>query len=239
MSQAPAGWFPQDDGRLRYWDGESWTDHFHDPLGAQTKPKPAAPVEPREAKGSDPLQGLHRKARSALEQNLAAGELVQVVILGSSNQAIIGTDRRAFVFKKGLMAGASFGSEMTSWAYRNLLGVQLHTGMVSGAVILQGPGQSGAKTSYWQNSDSDAHKAPNAIPVVRPFDAARAGVARLRLLVDSAHEGTGPKVGARPLLPQPSAANGILDELERLATLRQSGAITEDEFIALKVRLIG
>ena len=37
------------------------------------------------------------------------------------------------------MAGASFGSELTTWDYRNLVGVQLHTGMMSGAVILQAP----------------------------------------------------------------------------------------------------
>lgn len=26
---ATAGWYPVDDGRLRYWDGEAWTEHFH------------------------------------------------------------------------------------------------------------------------------------------------------------------------------------------------------------------
>ena len=33
--------------------------------------------------------------------------------------------RRALVFKKGFMAGASFGSELTSWSYRSLVGVQM------------------------------------------------------------------------------------------------------------------
>lgn len=26
--QAPPGWYPVPDGRRRYWDGSSWTDHF-------------------------------------------------------------------------------------------------------------------------------------------------------------------------------------------------------------------
>lgn len=29
MVNAAAGWYPIDDGRLRYWDGEAWTEHFH------------------------------------------------------------------------------------------------------------------------------------------------------------------------------------------------------------------
>lgn len=28
MSTSPAGWFPQEDGRQRYWDGQQWTEHF-------------------------------------------------------------------------------------------------------------------------------------------------------------------------------------------------------------------
>jgi hypothetical protein len=28
MSTTPEGWFPQPDGRQRYWDGQQWTEHF-------------------------------------------------------------------------------------------------------------------------------------------------------------------------------------------------------------------
>jgi len=30
MANAAAGWYPIDDGRLRYWDGDAWTEHFHE-----------------------------------------------------------------------------------------------------------------------------------------------------------------------------------------------------------------
>lgn len=93
---------------------------------------------------------LHPKANEALDQNLAPGERIHLIITGPSAQAIVGTDRRVFVYKKGFMAGASFGAELTSWDYRNLVGVQLHTGMMSGAVVLQAPGQSGTRTNVWK-----------------------------------------------------------------------------------------
>jgi Domain of unknown function (DUF4429)/Protein of unknown function (DUF2510) len=44
---SPAGWYPQPDGRQRYWDGELWTEHF--------------------APGSGVAETLVAEAKSALE----------------------------------------------------------------------------------------------------------------------------------------------------------------------------
>jgi hypothetical protein len=35
-----AGWYPQDDGRERYWDGERWTDDFRGELATEQMPAP-------------------------------------------------------------------------------------------------------------------------------------------------------------------------------------------------------
>lgn len=47
MTQTPAGWYPEPDpayadrpGRLRYWDGQRWTEHVHEPAAP---PPPAVP----------------------------------------------------------------------------------------------------------------------------------------------------------------------------------------------------
>jgi Short C-terminal domain len=179
-------------------------------------------------------KGLHKKAIEAVEGSLAPDEQVKLVIHGASNQAIIATDRRALVFKKGFMAGASFGSELSSWAYRNLVGVQIHTGMMSGAVVLQGPGQTGARTSYWKGDDSDPHKAPNAIPLTRPFDAAKKRVAELGRIIDDGHRTERVAGPATSTTPQESVA----DELRKLADLRAEGVLSEAEFSALKAKLL-
>jgi Short C-terminal domain len=179
---------------------------------------------------------LHRKANEHLDANLADGESVEVVIMGPSSQAIIGTDRRVFVYKKGFMAGATFGAEMTSWSYRNLLGVQIHTGMRSGAVVLQGPGQSGTRTSYWRGGDSDPWKAPNAIPLTRPFERATEGVARLRQLIDAAHRQVAPT--AYDAGPPATAGDDPIALLLRLGELRDGGVLTTEEFEAKKAEIL-
>jgi hypothetical protein len=40
--QAAAGWYPQPDGRLRYWDGTQWTEHFAPGAGQQSAQAPVA-----------------------------------------------------------------------------------------------------------------------------------------------------------------------------------------------------
>lgn len=34
-ASAPAGWYPQPDNTMRYWDGTEWTEHVHAPGPAQ------------------------------------------------------------------------------------------------------------------------------------------------------------------------------------------------------------
>lgn len=180
---------------------------------------------------------LHRKAISALNDNMVDGEQVKAVVTGAASQAIIGTDRRAFVFKKGLVAGASFGSEFTSWDYRNLVGVQIHTGMMSGAVILQAPGQSGTRTSTWSLSNEDPYKAPNAIPIQRPYDDAKRGAAELRQLISNSHQKQF-ELSSVPVDFESGLTVSIADELSKLAELRSSGVLSEDEFSQLKSQLL-
>jgi hypothetical protein len=177
---------------------------------------------------------LKRKVKAALVQNLASDETIKAIIRGAHGQAMIGTERRVFVCKPGFMAGASFGAEVTSWSYQNLLGVQAHKGMLSGAVVLQGPGQTGTKTSYWQGGRDDPRQAPNAIPIAGDWPRVNQGVARLRQLIDDAHRPVAPVLA--PATTQ--APLSTADELRKLADLREEGILSEEEFESAKAQLL-
>lgn len=176
------------------------------------------------------FEKLKRRIKDSLAQNLHSGETVKVVIVGAGGQAIVGTDTRLFVLKSGFLAGATFGAEVTSWSYKNLLGIQVHKGLATGGVIVQAPGQSGLDTSYWRSGKGDLWKAPNAIPVAGAWDQVRLAVAELQQLIDTAHS---------PQAAPASGTSSVADEVKKLSELRESGALTNSEFAAAKQRLLG
>jgi Short C-terminal domain len=166
-------------------------------------------------------------------------EPAMVVVRGTSASAIVGTDRRAFLYKQGLMAGATFGHKLASFAYENIVGVEVHTGALTGAVVIHVPGAASVSTSYWQNSKSDAHKAYNAIPIARPYAEAQAAAAQLRAII--AEYASAHRKGAPPSSAPAARTDAEADPLEalrKLGELRDAGIVTPEEFEAKKVDLL-
>jgi hypothetical protein len=130
---------------------------------------------------------LHKEANKAVDQNLMPGEPVLVIITGAYDQAMIGTDRRVLIFKKGMMGGTWFGQKVAMWDYRQINGVTLETGRTTGSIALQVPGSLTSDTSYWDTGRSGPGQSPNMIPIAnKDHEFTRAAVADLQQLIMSA-----------------------------------------------------
>ena len=181
----------------------------------------------------DDRSQLHKDANKLLDENLAVGEPVLVILRGTYDSALIATDRRVFVFKKGMMAGAMGGKKFTSYDYRHLTGCSLETGIMSGTFSLQGPGISSEDLSYWSGGKGDPSKAPHALAMNSPHhDQAKRGTAELRHLIAD-HQAT----AAQPAAAAPTAIDPA-DQLRKLAELRDAGILTAEEFEAKKSELL-
>lgn len=178
----------------------------------------------------DDREQLHDEANKQLDQNLLPDERVRVIIRGVSSSAMIGTDRRVFVFKKGYLSGAAFGSKLASFDYGNLSGVHVEADMLTGYVALQGPGLGSNDLSSWGSGKADPRTIPHAI-VINEKDQARQGTALLRQLVSEAQRRPQDH-GAAPV------AVDIPDQLRKLGELRDAGILTEEEFGAKKAELL-
>lgn len=172
---------------------------------------------------------LHKDANKALDENLAPGEQVRAIIRGAYDSAMIATDRRAFVFKKGAFGASLFGKKLASYDYRNLTGVQIETGVISGAVALQGGGIEARDLSNY--SKDNARTAPFAIMLSREhFDQAREALPVLRQLISDSQA---PSTAAAA-----APATDVMEQLRKLGELRDAGILTPTEFDAKKAGLL-
>ena len=90
MSNSPAGWYPQEDGRLRYWDGQNWTEHFAhgqapSAMGAPPSAVPGKAVSAPTA-GPDSQSAAPRAPRPWFKKKrvLIPSGLLALAILGSA-----------------------------------------------------------------------------------------------------------------------------------------------------------
>lgn len=90
---APAGWYPQPDGRQRYWDGSQWTEHFHDaqpdaaaapegtssPVGADAPQPTYGQAYGQPAQGATPAYGAPPAGTSS-SSGMGKGCLIAAII---------------------------------------------------------------------------------------------------------------------------------------------------------------
>jgi hypothetical protein len=111
------------------------------------------------------LTVLHRRARSALAEALLPGEVPCLVIPGLDHTAMIATDRRVLVFKRGARAGLPFGSRLKAFEYESVLRVDVGRSGDLDLVVIHAPLKIASCASYWVNDRDDPWRARNAIPV--------------------------------------------------------------------------
>lgn len=99
MNNAPAGWYPQGDGRQRYWDGQSWTEHFA-PITQESIGGAAAP--PLSVQGvSRPHRAWFKKKRVVVP----AGLLVGFIAIGALTDTETDVPTQATAAQPSVAAG--------------------------------------------------------------------------------------------------------------------------------------
>jgi hypothetical protein len=126
------------------------------------------------------------------------------------------------------MSGNTFGGKTSSWEYRNVTGVQLTTGAMSGALVIRAAGEDSVNATYWGSGKGSAQESPNAITFsTKPSQGVQQLVGELRQLVSA---------GQRS--PSDVATTSLTDQLRELGELRESGVLTEEEFLTAKGKLL-
>jgi len=142
----------------------------------------------------DDISILPSYVEKELTSILSSDESIKVTIVGLGNSAMVGTERRVFIFKKGIAAGAAFGIKSSSWDFLNLNGIQIETGPTTGVIALEGPGivsQDLSSLNFNANDPKNAWVVPHTLVIGKGhLERARLGVNTLRELIANFQQGS-------------------------------------------------
>jgi hypothetical protein len=204
------------------------------------------------------LRVLPAKTLKIVRPHISQNEAVFLCLVGGFGQALIALGDRVLIAKAGLMSGNVFGGKVNTFPYREITGVEIHTGMTTGVLVIQTPSFPGIQAGgYWTKGKGNPAELPNAIPLPNKNVVAawqehlallRTGIASggLKPADTTQHPDLGPPIFLTPIAP-PAPANapdvptsgGIADEIEKLAKLRDSGVLSDEEFAQAKTKLLG
>ena len=176
-----------------------------------------------------------------LNKVLEPGEQVLVIIVGAFRQAVVGTDRRLFVYKAGNQAGVMFSRKAKSWRYEDVADLRLDIGVKSGVLTVVPVVPDREILEYGRSGHGSSQQSPNAITFAgKPGTAVAARVSALLEMVAAAHRRR-PRVVPAPPEPTPPAVAAGSDPtqmIRKLGELRDAGLVTEEEFQAKKAQLL-
>lgn len=177
------------------------------------------------------LEILNSRERRLVEENLNPGEKVLFCLVGAYDQALVALEERLLIVKVGMIAGATFGGRVASFHYKDITGIEVNTGLVTGVIEISTPSyQATEEKDFWSTErDRDPAKLSNCLPIYKTnLKEYQPYLERLREMIKKAKREESIK----------RESEDVASQIERLWQLYQAGALTEEEFQIAKKRLL-
>lgn len=168
-----------------------------------------------------------------------------ILCTGGGTGVFVAFEDRCMIIKTGavtsLMAGSLFGSRVSTFHYGEITGIEYNSGWVTGVLEVLTASYEGSKNKdFWRgtfksrNADSnDPWTLSNCLPLDRAtYNLAQNSLNDLRKLISDAKK---PQVTINTTA---TVTSDLSSQLKELATLHESGVLTDQEFKDAKARII-
>ena len=184
--------------------------------------------------------------KKIIAKHRSAQESIRMVItpdFQSHAGALVVQDTFCFIVKGGfwggLMSGSLGGERVANFYFTEITGIEFNSGMVNGVLeILTSSYQGTANKDFWKgslksrNADSnDPWTLSNTLPMTKgDYQEAKELIDELRGLVAEARN---PRSSSTP-----TQASSLDEQLSKLASLKEKGVLSEEEFQSAKKKLL-
>lgn len=178
---------------------------------------------------------LSARVQRTARKHMHEGETILFCLRGDWSHSLLAFEDRVLVVKPGIMAGTAFGALTATFYYQDITGIEVNTGLVTAVIEISTPSyQATARRSWVQvgslnDHDRDPYRVSNCLPIYRR------SLAKYEPYVAQLRE----KIREAKNVPEIKASGGFASELEKLANLHATGALSDDEFSRAKAALLG
>lgn len=181
---------------------------------------------------------LDGKMGQELAKTLQPNETV-LAATQTQGSALVATDQRVIIIKSGAALGQLFGGGSTaSYYYPQITSVDIHRQVMSGYVEITGGGVAGAK-KYATAKDLNSASNTYVYSKIGGLEAkTQQVVSVIREQMALAHAPRPAVAPAAPVAQVNQPALDIPEQIQKLASLRDAGILSADEFEAKKAELL-
>lgn len=193
-----------------------------------------------------PCDQPNRATVDVISRNCAPSETPWLIVSISGNGSLVAFEDRLLIIKTGLVqginSGAMGGERSATIYYTDITGIEFNSGMALGVLEILTPSYQGtANKDYWRgitaggNANSGNPRAiSNTLPMGKFHHRQIAReLQELRSRISAAK-----RASTRVTVDHQPAPHSLASELAALADLRESGALTDEDFLAAKAQLL-
>jgi hypothetical protein len=252
---ADANWYDDGSGRLRWWDGQQWTEHFHNPDANPNKALATAQATPASTAAtlSDRAAGLLRNASAGRVADAAAAEILpEGTLWAARGQRLSGLSGGRYRLTNEILyfESGTLSLKGQQIATHEIVDVDVSQTMTQkarglGDIVLTAHRITGAERVVLSDIADFRNGAEIINTVVRDAKRARAEYDVMsktqRVQTEMHYSGNTPVIGGVTAAASAPAAQqpDFVAEIRKLADLHAGGVLDDDEFAAAKRKLLG
>ena len=190
--------------------------------------------------------GFNKASQEVFKNSSSSGKPPWLVVAAGTDGALAAYENELIIAKTGALTGfmssATGGGRVTHFPYRQIVTIEYNGGFSAGVLeILTASYDGGMNKDFWgvkglNSSGGDPRQQNNTLPILKSaYKELTPDLNQIRQLIEKSHE---VKISSDSIPGSPPKLD-VVQQIQQLATLMDSGVLSAEEFEVAKQKLLG